>query len=223
MNFFYINFADRKYSKARSVLTPLYRDYGFECIEYNPEDVDQFIENNGFSTKERIYGYGSWKPYIILKTLEMMQEGDVVLYTDACDLVKSNPKNIIQEIISENGVMVVQGDFRHADWTKRDCFHVMGCDSPEFHNAKQLESGICAFVKNDYNKQILLEWQKHNLNYDAASDDVRLVDNHPSFIDHRHDQSILTNVILKMQATPVHFSRIQNYFQYDALKYLCEK
>jgi hypothetical protein len=223
MNFYYINFADKKYSKARSALTPLYRNYGFECIEYGPEDADQFIIDNGFSLNERIYGYGCWKPYIILKTLEMMEDGDIVLYTDACDLVLSNPKDIIQEVISENGLMVVQGDFRHADWTKRDCFHVMDCDSPEFHNAKQLESGICAFVKNDYSKQVLSEWQKHNLNYNAASDDVEFFDNYEGFVDHRHDQSILTNVILKMGANPIHFNRIRNYFQYDALKYLCEK
>lgn len=223
MKFYYINFADRKYSRARQLLTPIYAEYGFNCIEYGPADADQFITSNGFSTDERIYGYGCWKPYIILKTLEIMQDGDIVLYTDACDLVKSNPTEIIQKIISENGLMVVQGDFRHADWTKRDCFHVMGCDSPEFHNAKQLESGICAFIKNDYNRQILQEWQKHNLNYDAASDDVKFFTNYSGFMDHRHDQSILTNVVLKMKAQPIHFSRIQDYFQYDALKHLCEQ
>ena len=102
MKFYYVNFADKKYSQPREILTRLYQGYGFHCIEYGPEDADQFIIENGFSIDQRIYGYGCWKPYIILKTLSLMQDGDVVLYTDACDLVTSNPKNIINQVLTSS-------------------------------------------------------------------------------------------------------------------------
>lgn len=223
MKYYYINFADKKYSAPRKILTELYQEYGFECIEYGPEDVDEFIITNGFSIHERIYGYGCWKPYIILKTLSIMQEGDIVLYTDACDMVKRNPKEIIKQILLENGTMLVHGDFKNSDWTKRDCFHVMECDSKKFHESKQLESGICAFIKNEKNKNLIEEWQRQNLNYDAASDDIKFFSNYEGFRDHRHDQSILTNIALKNNITPIHYSRVQEYFEYDALKYLCVK
>ena len=46
-----------------------------------------FIENN-----KRGYGYWLWKSYIVKKQLELMKEGDILLYADSGCVMNMNGK-----------------------------------------------------------------------------------------------------------------------------------
>jgi hypothetical protein len=58
--------------------------------EYLKKDVDFWNEHHEFINKNwnwRGHGYWLWKPYIIKKTMENMNDGDILLYLDCgCEL-----------------------------------------------------------------------------------------------------------------------------------------
>ena len=74
----------------------------------------------------------------------------------------------------------------------------MGCDDPFYYNQRQLECGTIALVKNEKNIALLEEWLQWCLTPDAILKDKNpKEENDPGFIDHRTDQSILTNLFYK--------------------------
>ena len=62
-----------------------------------PEFLD--IHENYMLNNHRGYGYWIWKPYIILKTLESMNENDILVYTDAGCTLNKNGMNRFYEYI----------------------------------------------------------------------------------------------------------------------------
>ena len=42
---------------------------------------------------KRGYGYWLWKPYLIMKTLEQMNDNDILVYADCGCEIESNKKN----------------------------------------------------------------------------------------------------------------------------------
>lgn len=84
-----INYADDHYREAQQYCSKMARKFGgFDrIIEYHPDEIDSRIIE---ICREGIYGndrkakrYGLWRPYIIKKTLSMMQDGDYLCYCDA--------------------------------------------------------------------------------------------------------------------------------------------
>jgi hypothetical protein len=79
-------------------------------------------------------------------------------------------------------------------WTKRDCFVLMGCDSAEYWEAEQLMGGFSIFMKNEKNIKFLQEWLHYCCNKFIITDTPNTcgLENLPEFVDHRHDQSVLS-------------------------------
>ena len=75
----------------------------------------------------------------------------------------------------------------------------MDCDKTNYWNADQVEAGIIAFKKTDENILFLQEWLEYAKNKYILTDHPNTSGkaNFDSFIDHRHDQSILTNLCIK--------------------------
>ena len=70
--------------------------------EYSPNDIDnEFKEKNkNILIRKRGNGYWLWKPYFMLKTLkEKLNDGDYLIYTDACILYKDNVKILVNFLI----------------------------------------------------------------------------------------------------------------------------
>ncbi len=79
-------------------------------------------------------------------------------------------------------------------WTKRDCFLLLGCDEPAFHDAAMVDASLVVAINTPRARAFVAEW------LDACRDPRALtdapnssgVDNLPEFHAHLHDQSILT-------------------------------
>jgi len=135
-------------------------------------------------------GYWAWKPLIILDALETDPE---VLYLDS-SVVPQNKESIFDLMNKTDKVSAVDTGYINGDWTKRDCFRAMECDDEKFWNAYQVWAGVI-FSKIS-GKCILEEWRRYCLIESIVTDKPSL-DNLPNFKDHRHDQSILTNLLIK--------------------------
>ena len=190
-------------AKANKVVstTKLWTSSSLKCSSFTSLCPD-------ISLSERGSGFWSWKPFIILQILERVPDGDVVVYSDVGrkypyillentidDFVKwMNSKN--QDVmpgvrIPWNGPMSM--------WTKRDALIAMSMDRSEIHEATPIQASFSIWRNTPETREFVKEWQSLCLKRDLVSDDVSAINTleHPNFIAHRHDQSLLTLCCIK--------------------------
>ncbi len=204
MKTYVIFYTNHKFRSRESFLENHYANLGFsKIIPYKSERIKtgKFYEKH----KEildcvRGEGYWLWKPKIILDTFKEMEYGDVLIYTDAGDILDITETDVLS-FSKHKDFCFTNWNGRghlHKSFTKRDCFILMDCDSPEYHNAVQLEAGFLLLKKTDKNIDLVKEWFDYCSVKQIIDDEPNL---HGSNLDgwkeHRHDQSILTNLILK--------------------------
>ena len=149
-----------------------------------------FIENN-----KRGYGYWVWKPYIILQTLNKMDNGDILLYCDAGCEINNNPlemKYLLEKCKNEHILYTSTYEIERR-WNKRDLLNFMNMDSPNFIDTMQGQSGVIFINKNDKTYNLIKEWYDiASSNYHYIDDTKSLLQNYPDFREHRHDQSVFS-------------------------------
>lgn len=164
----------------------------------------EFYQRNKwiFDNVEKGAGNCLWKPYLILKQLEKIKEGDAIMYMDAQDLIDESEiltfKHILHTELSTTGYCLAQGGAIVKNWTKYDCLYFMDCLDEKYLNSRQLEAGTIAFIKNDKNLKFIKEWIGNCLNQFAFLDCSSIMGEElPGFNDHRNEQAILTLLALK--------------------------
>jgi hypothetical protein len=150
------------------------------------------------------FGWHAWKPLLILDTLEIAKEGDVVLYVDG-DTYPLRDLGPLYEKCQRDGAVFfdVQGHGGHIRWCTRDCFIVMGQDEEKYWNAVAGCARFLLIKKGDYRAmQLLQEWQTWCL-HPLANTRIPsrpksiLGQDFPELVEHRTDQAILTNLAHK--------------------------
>ena len=53
-------------------------------------------------------------------------------------------------------MLLLMGGFENGQWTKRDCFVYMDCDSVDYWSVKQLETGVCIWKVSDESKKTVV-------------------------------------------------------------------
>lgn len=168
------------------------------------QKTEHYKQNPHIFSEKRGLGYWSWKPFIILDAMERIQSGDFILYHDAgrpcynwhIDFdVHPFAKYIKQ---NHQGLGIVFGPWNHGKMTKRDCLIHMQCDEPAYHKHKQVSATWSLWEKNDFCLRVLDEWKRWVVHSSRiVTDDSSSIAEHSFFNAHRHDQSILTNILLK--------------------------
>jgi hypothetical protein len=156
-------------------------------------------------------GFYAWKPLIILAQLERVRDGDWVVYSD---IGRAMPYAIYHRIdplriwaLASNGGLFpgvyIPDCGPNRRWTKRDCFVRMGCDSAYFWDQPQLQASFSLWQKNAASVAFVRQWLQFACDRAVITDDPNVcgLANLPEFIDHRHDQSVLTNLALKLEIT----------------------
>lgn len=169
-------------------------------------DSDWFLQHQEFLVKSpRGSGYWLWKSKIIDLTLSLVNTNDIVFYLDAgCELnlLGFNRFNNYIDIANKSQFLAFYLNGTNYDirrWTKNillSKFNISS-DSPIL-NEPQIEAG-CLFIKaNDITKYFIRNWQSVSTekNY-IFSNDIIGEDEDTNFIEHRHDQSILTLLLYK--------------------------
>ena len=162
----------------------------------------------------RGFGYWLWKPYILIEELKNLQPDEILLYLDSADKPEKSLFDIINNHMVENDNLFINRGYKNGDWTKKDCFTLMNCDDEKYYNSVQLEAGIICLKNTKSNMDLLNEWFFYCKNEQILTDSPNQYNenNLPGFMDHRHDQSILTNIILKRDIESFNFTN-------DIIKY----
>jgi len=172
----------------------------------NENNLDKFIKNiiENIITKYgyRGYGYWIWKPYIILQELNNLDEGDILIHLDShckLDSIKNKFTKIIDYLINENNkpLIIAQSGFNDYMYTtiklKNTVENYLSYKfSEEELLMPQYEAGIMFMKKNNFTINffnVYFDIMKQNIDTitDIYNNDK---DNHKSFIENRHDQSV---------------------------------
>jgi len=165
-----------------------------------------FIEGN-----PRGFGFWIWKPYIILKVLQRLAEGDMLIYADAgCEFDMRFVGNIprLGPILARKKILGMLGSSNDITHSKTSVCSALGLVDAQRRRLGHMQAGIIYMRKCEEIDRFIQKW------YDTCCLDPHRVDdspstipNHPDFKEHRHDQSVF-NILLKLeglynQAMPV--------------------
>jgi hypothetical protein len=169
----------------------------------NNLDQDFLIKYKNILSQRRGYGYCIWKPYIILNELYKINDDEILIYIDSTDYPEKLFFDIVLEHFKYNNNLFLNRGYNHGQWTKRDTFVLMNCDSSEYHNHVQLEAGVVCLKNTLDNKNLIKEWFDYCTNENILTEipNICNLPNINNFIEHRYDQSILTNLIINRKIT----------------------
>lgn len=202
MNIHLVTFSNFKYKKQQEELNLFAKSLNLNTFEYTFENIknDNFYkENKKILDREKGCGFCLWKPYIIQQTLKLIDKNDIVFYIDSADIFHKNALSIIKQEMMNNSHLFLFGSYTNKCYTKRDTFHYMNCDESKYWNSIQCEAGVNCFKNNDESEDFLLEWLNFCKDERIITDDENKcgLPNFPEYVDHRYDQSVLSNLIIK--------------------------
>lgn len=222
-----ITFANDSHKICRDTLVDELKKIGYNnVITYDENDIsNQFkIKNSKLFSYKRGFGYWVWKPYFIKKTLEELNDDEILVYIDSTDLPKSKFFDLLSNHFKTNDILLFNNirHEKHDTWTKKDCFVLMDCDHDKYHNRVQLEAGVIGMKKTDFNIKLVTEWLNYCTNLNIVTDLPNICNkpNHKHFIEHRHDQSILTNLSIKYDIQPIDSSNELIEYNFHGLQKL---
>jgi hypothetical protein len=156
-----------------------------------------FIENN-----PRGYGYWIWKPYIILKTLNEINNNDYLLYLDCGCELNFNAKNSFAKYIDHlktNDIIGTLASSTDITYTKSDLIHYLNMQNNDLLKDYHMQAGV-VFMKKTQNI-VNMYSEIYNIalsdNYKYIDDSLSIIENNSAFIEHRHDQSIFNLLVKK--------------------------
>jgi hypothetical protein len=145
--------------------------------------------------QERGCGYWSWKPLIIKTDMDLLDDGDILVYADAGVEFIASAKRIVA--LMRQDIFLFGNNYLHAHWCKRDIVDEVWTPMANWWSFdKQVQASVIFIRVSDYAKQVVAEWL-----YWCLFEGGRLLDdspsrapNHPEFQENRHDQAILTTI-----------------------------
>lgn len=216
---YFINFAfNSPYAELQEKQASYAQEEGFDIIIcYEPEDISNYWsyhkEVSDLSLNGNLKSRGFfWKPYIIYQTmLRMKSDDDYVVYVDVGDALNYGFKNYLEEHLKKSDHFIVQNEHQNRKYTNKKCFELMQCDYPKYYNFKQMEAGIIAF-RRDFDMKFIKEWMDWCVNPDTV---LELKKNSDGYAQHRHDQSILSNLVCRDGLETISIYNVLPYVSYN--------
>lgn len=150
-------------------------------------------------THKRGYGYMRWKPYVINKYLQNVNEDDIVIYLDGRCHFDSQKINWLDIFVAEKeyDFCVWQMEYSEFRYITSQVFQFFGLNLESYiAYSGQIASGLLALRKNSKTLSFIDKWvtilrdeadlfnDKYNLDYQKEG-----------FIENRHDQSAFSLLI----------------------------
>ena len=161
--------------------------------------------------KKRGYGYWIWKPYLIKKVFDELENGDIINYLDiGCHIIKENiiKFNEYLNFINMNDKWILpfqyHTNFNYENkkilfpnrlekaYTKGDLLNYFGYyDNEDIIKSPQYWAGCFFIKKTDKSISFLNEWlEVFDKKFDLIDDSFSKIKNYSDFVENRHDQSV---------------------------------
>jgi hypothetical protein len=200
------NLSNSAFQESRFRLNNSARRFGIEQI--NSYDFDDIKPTPFYARNKEILdiptgaGCWLWKPYIILETLNSLDDGDVVVYADSgLEFIAPIDKLIDICKLHQPLLLFANGNLPNSMWTKRDCFVLMNCDNKKYWRSIQSDGAFALFRKCPETIQFVQEWLQYGTDKRIITDMPNTLGkrNLPDFVEHRRDQSILSLLAVRHQ------------------------
>ncbi len=202
-----ISYANEKFVKNQARLNKSAKKHGIDnIISYN----DSHLKKTKFYTKyksildqPRGAGYWLWKPFFIYKAMCELQDGDILIYSDAGTVFVDSPDTLLA-LAQMKEILLFTNNEPNIKWNKNRCLSLMGCNSEKYFNKSQVAAGFQIYVNNEKTKKFVKEWLYYCCLPKVIDDTVSKPGEYEEYSDykeHRHDQSVLTNVTIKHNIT----------------------
>jgi len=176
------------------------------------EDVFIYTEEDLKEYNRSLRGTGAgwwwWKPIVIQKSLEKVENNDIILFLDCGFSINKNGYERFYEYVDKcaNGVgylgfgggpissILGEGatDRHH---TKRDLLIHLNCDHPKYIDTSQTNSGTLFVKKNKFGIDLINDWIKLSENINFLNDNPSINEEHSEFVSHKNDQSVLSLLV----------------------------
>lgn len=173
-----------------------------EVNAFTEEDIStEFLKSNGdIFVEDTGFGLWLWKPYIIKDTLDKLNSGDLLLYSDAgCEYIHS-PIELIR-LLQKEDILSFEISHLQRDWTKKEVFKEVAAETAEEISLAKMRHGAFIGVrKTDFSVNFVTEWL--NLCCKKSLLDNKLREKQiPTFNFHRNDQSLYSILCVQHRIT----------------------
>lgn len=201
------NYADKKFQRAQRLNSKTARRWGADrVIEYTAKDIDPAFRaaNKEILDNPRGGGYYLWKPYVFYRAYQELQDGDYLIYTDAGSIYVDEIQKLIDCMEKEQVNLMLfslQNEMLERKYTKRDAFILTGCDEEKYADTPQSIGGYMLCKKSQEVEDFFQEVLSYAQDIRIISDRPNTMgkENYPDFVDHRHDQSVISLISKKRE------------------------
>ena len=209
-----------------------------DLSEKKKNQIKKFMKEN----KKRLFGYGCWKPEIILNYLNKIPKGAILQYSDVgCHFNKSGSKRLDEylEITHKNNILVFQYKkpnikmnsnlkyqiYYEQEYSKSDLFKFLKIPNySPIRTSEQIWSGTMFLKKNLETINLLEKWLEISYISNLIDDSPSIETNHDKFVEHRHDQSVFSILcksrdVESLSASECEWAEDKNGRHWDHLKY----
>ncbi len=216
MNVLLCSFSTLEFRDSQKLLHKSARAFGIQShvalAEKHLFASDFYRANRSLFSHKRGFGYYAWKPWAILEALNGACEDDWILYVDSGARFVSDPKPFLLCLSQSHPIAFLSCHGRiNKFYTRRHCFESMKCNSEAYIEAEQALAGFLLLRKCTQSEEFVREWAEWCTDIDIVGDvpTHELENETQGFIEHRHDQSVLTNLVIREK-----FSRFRDASQW---------
>ena len=195
-----VNYADQKFQRAQKLNSKTARQWGADrVLEYGPGDIDETFRrrNQEILDTPRGGGYYLWKPYFYRKAYDELGENDYLVYIDSGAVYVNQIQYLIDCMEHEKVPLMIfslERERIEKGNTKRDAFVLTGCDETKYTDTPQSIGGYFVCKKASVVEAYLDEVLRYAQDIRIISDEPNVMGlpNYKEFVDHRHDQSVIS-------------------------------
>lgn len=209
----FISYGDDSFKKSLKRIGKEAKMLGLfdKIILYSPNDLPAYIKTSPLMAFNRGGGYWAWKPYLIWKTLQQYGNDSIVVYVDAgCTLHQSDDWKLYFENMNKYDTIVFKyrddvdypwfnayhcNSIQIKDWTKKNTLlyfdNLFG--NQQWRHFNKIWGGF--IIVKSINNKLINQWLNITLLSPKLIIDPygnELEDQYDFFVEHRHDQCILT-------------------------------
>lgn len=210
-----ITYGDKKFemSKNRFIQNADAINIFDEIIAYSDKDLSEELKQSEIINEKRGGGLWSWKPDVILTTLNKMEDGDILVYCDSgCTVYPCNEWNHIWKSL-ENHDIIAQRIYQRTDkWTRKSIIEYFAqTNSKNWTKCYQHMATAIILKATPFTRAFVSEWKDMMISHPEMVKDVTIeekVNEAECFIENRHDQAFYSALTYKYLNNPTYKNKI---------------
>ncbi len=200
---YFVTYGDERFEASkRRIVDQATRTGQFDrIIAYGRADLTGRIVESPLFGQRRGGGYWVWKPYIVHKTLDMMHDGDLLVYVDCgCSVFASREWTTYFGLLKKHDAVTFLLSTTNEQYTRRNVLDHYAATNRCLGKQYQVSSTFFLLKKTPNTVKLVSEWQEMMLGWpnmvlDVPTTEIRA--ERRQFIEHRHDQSLFSALVYR--------------------------